>query len=206
MDGWATLDALQTQPETKDIPVVLLSGLPPGECNRPAVVEWLSKPPDDARLSHSLDHALSVPTRGAKILLVEDDWDHVTLFKFIFERHGIDVLHAGTSEAALVLSRQLTPDVVILDLALPDQDGFTVMESLQQQEHLRQVPICIYSIKDLTAAELERIRGTPTQVYVKGSTTPLELERRVLALLGRRLRQHQTQPGSGSDHELLIAS
>jgi CheY-like chemotaxis protein len=100
-----------------------------------------------------------------------------------FERHGIKTSHAGSGAEAIELCRELTPDLFILDLVLPDLDGFGVVDWLRDQNHLRHVPLVLYSAAEPTPQEKERLKLGPTQFMTKSRVPPEEFEQRVLQLL-----------------------
>ena len=184
MSGWETMAALRAEPELAGIPVIILSVLSPDETPAPFdPAGWVSKPLDENTLVDALEQALGLGGRKPRVLIVEDDHDLARVISASFERHGIETYHAATGREAIELGRELTPDLLILDLVLPELDGFAVVEWLRTQEQLRRVPLIVYSAADPTADERERLRLGPTQFVTKSRVPPAEFDRKVVQLL-----------------------
>ncbi|MGI8573001.1 MAG: response regulator [Solirubrobacteraceae bacterium] len=188
MSGWETARALEDHVETQGIPIVILSVLTPGEAEAPdgAVVGWLKKPLDDTELLFALERAVRGRDEAYKVLIVEDDADLSGVLVATFRRHGIETFHAADGEEAIEISQQVLPDLLVLDLGLPEVDGFEVVEWLRRHNALRATPTVIYTARDLDPSDRERLRlGSATEFLTKGRITPLDFEHRVMALLGR---------------------
>jgi CheY-like chemotaxis protein len=184
MSGWETMGALRGDPATASIPVVILSGLTADESPSPYnLAGWVSKPPDEHVLIEALQHALTLAGRKPCVMVIEDDFDLARVITASFDRHGIESHHAASGREAIDLGRKLTPDLLILDLGLPDLDGFAVVAWLRTQERLRNVALIVYSAADPTPQERERLRLGPTQFLTKSCVPPAEFERRVIQLL-----------------------
>lgn len=186
MSGWDTARALSLDPETRDIPVVILSVLAPGDTGPApvAVADWIEKPLDEKTLFGALERALAGQRTIARVLVVEDDLDLASVLIALFERHGLQAVHAGSGAEAVQRSRELRPDLLILDVGLPEGDGFWVADWLRQHEQLRNVPIVVYTARDLDAAERERLDTGHTRFMTKGGVTLEQFERNVLKLVG----------------------
>jgi PAS domain S-box-containing protein len=187
MNGCETLMTLKERPETKSIPVIILSGLqPPAKEGLPSgATDWLHKPFDEGSLFLTLKHALDEHARGTRVLVVEDDPDLAGVLRAMFERHGIETFHAKTGREALQFSQRTLPDLLVLDLGLPDGDGFSVVDWLRLHDQLRQVPLVVYTAKDLDEAERQRLKLGQTQFFTKGRITPEDFEQRVIGWLNR---------------------
>jgi PAS domain S-box-containing protein len=184
MNGWETLANLKSDEETAGIPVIIVSAIGREETDSPFdLAGWVDKPFDERSLVETLEHALSLGGRKPRIMIVEDDPDLARVIKESFERHGIKTFHAQSGTEAIELCRELTPDLLILDLVLPDLDGFGVVDWLRDQNHLRHVPLVVYSAAEPTPQEKERLKLGPTQFMTKSRVPPEEFEQRVLRLL-----------------------
>jgi PAS domain S-box-containing protein len=187
LSGWQTFEVLKAGPITEDIPIVIFSGTPPDVVGDAAgsgtPADWLTKPVDDRSLFETLERAISVDQRVRRVLLVEDDLDLARVLIETFARHGMEVVHAPTAAEAIELSQLTRPDIVVLDLVLPDGDGFSVVESLRLQDRLRSVPLVVYTAHDLDASERERLTLGTTQFLTKGRVSPDDFDRHVTALL-----------------------
>ena len=96
-----------------------------------------------------------------RVLVVDDESDYTELLKFNLESQGFDILTAADGMEALNIARRELPDVVLVDLMLPDLDGFSVCEILRSQPSTSQVPIIVVSALD---GEYVRSRGLQTGV------------------------------------------
>jgi len=127
---------------------------------------------------------LETPLETARVLVAEDDLDLAAVLIALFERHGLLAMHAATGAATVQLSSELNPDLVILDVGLPDGDGFWVADWLRQHERLRSVPIVVYTARDLDTSERRRLDTGHTSFMTKGDVTLEQFEHDVLKLVG----------------------
>ena len=103
----------------------------------------------------------------------------------MFERYGITTYHAQTGKEAINLSQQIMPNLLVLDLVLPEYDGFAVVDWLRQHNRLCHMPLVVYSAKDINNVERERLKLGQTLFLTKGRIHPEEFEQRVIKLLNR---------------------
>jgi DNA-binding response OmpR family regulator len=96
-----------------------------------------------------------------RVLVVDDESDFIQLLTYNLENQGFEILTAGDGVAALNVARRELPDVVLMDLMLPDIDGFSVCEILRSQPSTASVPIIVVSALD---GEYVRSRGIQTGV------------------------------------------
>ncbi|MBD2133147.1 response regulator [Sphaerospermopsis sp. FACHB-1094] len=192
MNGWETMALLKKRPDTQDIPIVICSVYKPNKNNQPSAnfVDWLSKPVEENSLLNSLRKVVSEPSRKVKILIVEDDHDLADLLATLFARHDIETFLAKTGREAIHLSQKVNPDLLILDLILPESDGFTVVDWLKQHNQLFSIPVVVYSAKDLDDSERHRLKLGHTEFLTKGRVTTQEFEQRVMDLLQRITHNH----------------
>ncbi|MBH8577785.1 PAS domain S-box protein [Nostocaceae cyanobacterium CENA369] len=187
MNGWETMALLKERVDTKDIPIIICSVYKPTTTSQPSAdfVDWLSKPVQESYLLQSLKQAIAKPCKRVCILIVEDDNDLAELLITLFERHEFETFLAKTGREAIRKSQQVNPDLIILDLILPESDGFAVVDWLQQHNHLCNIPVVIYSAKDLDESERKRLKLGHTEFLTKGRVTTQEFEQRVMELLQR---------------------
>lgn len=185
MNGWETMAALKQRLDTKDIPIIISSFLSPEKSAFPATgfVDWMVKPLDEASLFRSLKQVVASSHQRVRVLVVEDDSDLAQVLITLFKHHEIEVYHAQTGREAIRLSQQVNPDLLILDLILPDRDGFEVVEWLSQHNCLHSLPLVVYSAKDLDDTEQNRLKLGQTEFLRKGRVTTQEFEQRVMELL-----------------------
>ena len=125
--------------------------------------------------------------RGFEVgLVVEDDGDLAGVLTASFDRHGIQTFHAADGAQAILISQRELPDLLVLDLGLPEVDGFAVVEWLRRHERLHAMPMVVYTARDLDDGDRRRLQlGSTTQFLTKGRITSSDLEQRVMGLLGR---------------------
>jgi signal transduction histidine kinase/CheY-like chemotaxis protein len=180
-DGWETLAALRQRDETSAIPVVITSVLPE-ESDRP-VEGWVEKPIDESSLFCALQVALRGKTGDRCVLLVEDDADLALVLVERLAALGLSTLHAATVEEAVRLAGEREPDLLVLDLGLPDGYGGEVVDALRADTTVRDIPVVVYTARDVPAAERERLGLGETAYLSKGRISLEEFETSVLDLL-----------------------
>jgi signal transduction histidine kinase/CheY-like chemotaxis protein len=181
-EAWAAFGSLRADERTRDVPIVVFGG---SELDAPPVdvTAWLSGPLDVSSLLGALDRVVHGLDDRPRILLVEDDPSLGEVMRALFDRHGVHARQALTGREALEMSRDVPPDLILLDLLLPDLDGFALAEYLHTGPHLKRVPLVIYSALELDDDDRARLGVDPDQCFTKASATPEEVERRVLDLL-----------------------
>ncbi|MFN6535957.1 MAG: response regulator [Nostoc sp. EkiNYC01] len=169
--------------------------------NQPDVdfVNWVNKPFSEKHLLESVRQVLAKSSKRVRVLIVEDDTDLAQLLMTLFERHKIETFLAKTGREAIRLSQEVNPDLMILDLILPESDGFAVVDWLQQHNHLCNTPVLVYSARDLDESEHNRLKLGHTEFLTKGRVTTEEFEQRVMQLL--QGITHNQQEDSGDDNK-----
>ncbi len=181
-DDWALLESLRDATDASCAPIVVLRVIGPDASCAGDVDGCVVDPVDEATLVEALEAALSRRT-PRRVLVVEDDLDLARVLVTTLRTHGIEAEHAATGRDAIRLCEQREPDMVILDLVLPDGDGFDVVDWLRRHDRLRAAPLVIYSAKEVDGRDRYRLQLGPTEFVTKGRVAPDELERRILALL-----------------------
>jgi len=119
----------------------------------------------------------------ATVLFLEHAYTSAT---FESSRHGVKTFHTATGLEAIELSQQVMPDLLVLDIGLPEADGFEVVDWLRRHERLSALPVVVYTAKDLDETDRERLRlGETTEFLAKGRITPKDFEQRVMGLLAQ---------------------
>jgi len=196
INGWQTLQRLKNSPATAAIPVVILSVLSPsdpGSRNIPAsdsgitaaAQGWVQKPFNEHLLLAELSRVLHTGDGPAYVLLVEDDIDLAAVVIAGFEDANIRIDHASSRQSAIDHCRVARPDLLILDLTLPDGDGFSLVDWLRQQPDLRTLPLVVYSGREVSDSEMSKLRLGPTQFLTKAKVQPHEVEELVLNIVQR---------------------
>jgi PAS domain S-box-containing protein len=186
-DGWRTMAVMKDRDDTRDIPVIIVSGSGEG---RPAPADSeeqkrMRKPVDSTSLIRAIEQALSQWGAGANVLVVEDDIDLARILLEFLRAQGLRPAHACDGREAVQLSQKLNPSLIILDLMLPDTDGFAVVDWLRQHDRLRDTPIMVYTARDLDDEQRARLAIAPELLFTKSRMPPEELVERVASMVGR---------------------
>ncbi|MGH7318414.1 MAG: response regulator, partial [Candidatus Rokuibacteriota bacterium] len=180
MDGWAVLSALKADPDLADIPVVMLTIVDDRNLGYAlGAADYLTKPLDRERLVAVLNRY----RRDLPVLVVDDDVALRELLRRILEREGYRVLEAENGRAALQRIREEPPGVILLDLMMPEMDGFEFVTELRKQDAGRAIPIIVITAKDLTHDDHERLNGYVERILQKGAATRDALLREVRELV-----------------------
>ena len=156
----ALIEALDALPATAEIPKLL----------------------DDGDLQNALEESIPALRKG-RVLVVEDDLDLGRLLASRLQHHGLDVELARTGREAREAIERATPALVVLDLVLPGEDGYAVVEWLRRTGRFEGAPLLVYSASDLSAEDRERLQLGRTEFMTKASVSPEEIERRVTEVL-----------------------
>lgn len=127
-----------------------------------------------------LDHG-----RFQRVLIVDDDASTRLLIRRLLLAHGeYAVEEAASGAEALAEARRRQPDLVVLDLMMPEMDGFAVLDHFRQQPQTARVPVIVVTAKDLTPAERKRLEGRISRLLTKGDFQDEDLVREISKVLG----------------------
>ena len=187
MSGWQTLRSLKDNPNTAMIPVVVLSvfDAPDRESLAARPDGWVTKPHLEQNLMRELARVVRKEDERACVLLVEDDEDLARIVMATFEQAGVEIFHASTRVKAIEMCQSIKPGIMILDLSLPDGDGFGVVDWLRQTHDLHRMPLIVYSARDVSEIEREQLLLGPTEFVTKARVQPQEVEALVRTMLRR---------------------
>jgi len=191
LDGWSVLAALRQDPELAEIPVIMITIL--DEHRRGVALGaagYLTKPIDRERLTRMIGR-FRVPARQTRVLMVEDDGTQRERLRGWLEEEQWVVDEAANGRDALALLRDARPDVILLDLMMPEMDGFAVVAALQKEPRWRDIPVVVVTARDLDTADRERLNSGVQSVLVKETFRPVELVERI-----RRLARSKPEAGS----------
>ena len=166
MDGWGVLAMLKSAPELAGIPVVMLSVTDERHLGFSlGASEYLTKPIERAQLSQVL--AKYRRGAGASVLLVEDDPATRTVLRRSLEKDGWTVDEAENGRVGLERVARGTPAVVLLDLMMPEMDGFEFLEGLPAASPNPAPPVIVITAKELTDQDRQRLNGGVSRVLQK---------------------------------------
>jgi signal transduction histidine kinase/CheY-like chemotaxis protein len=185
LDGWSVLAALRQDPDVAEIPVIMVTivdehrrGIALGAAG------YLSKPIDRERL-HQMVARFRVAARPTRLLLVEDDSDQRARARGWLNGQQWSVQEAANGREALERLRGERPDLILLDLMMPEMDGFQVVAALQQEPLWRDIPVIVITARDLDAKDRERLNSGVHSVLVKETFRPADLVARIRQLVAR---------------------
>ena len=184
-DGWDVLSALKADADLRDIPVVIVTMLSDrGIGLSLGAVEVLTKPVERAQLT-ALIHNLV--RREGPVLVVEDDAGAREMIRQTIEKMSLPVAEADNGVQALDwLGAHPLPAVILLDLMMPEMDGFEVLDALAAHPQWREIPVIVITAKQLTAAERERLLGQARKVIEKGGASRLDIVAAINEAVRRR--------------------
>jgi CheY-like chemotaxis protein/signal transduction histidine kinase len=177
MLGWSILSQLKQDPATRHIPVQIVTldedrqhGLARG------AFSFLTKPQntDDLKLAFTRIKEFAEPRRK-RLLIVEDDAAEQLSIKQLLGHDDIDISAVSNGEDALALLYQQSCDCVVLDLKLPDMSGFEVLERIRDDAALADLPVVVFTGRELSPEEDARLYSIARSVVVKGVESPERL-------------------------------
>ena len=181
MNGWEILPRLRSIDPEFRIPVVLLSV--DNRKGMAGVEGAVAKPLDESALLGELARVLCGPGEKARILVVEDDVDLAKTIEMVFTRDSITIELAHTLQDAIDACFTFQPDLLVLDIGLPDGDGFNLVDWLRKHESLARLPLVVYSGREFSQAERRHLTLGPTHFLTKARVQPQQLEALVLTML-----------------------
>jgi signal transduction histidine kinase/DNA-binding response OmpR family regulator/HAMP domain-containing protein len=184
LDGWGVLAALKSDPATAGIPVIM-STIVDDKSRGFALgaTDYITKPIDWGRLSTVL-HGLGA-SRSDPVLVIEDDPSSRELARRTLTRDGWEVLEADNGKTGLAQARKRRPAVILLDLMMPEMDGFQFLEEKRKDAALSEVPVIVVTAADLTEADRRRLNGSVRQIIQKNDQTAADLLAQVRDLMAR---------------------
>ena len=186
MDGWAVLNALKNDHELADIPVIMLTIVDDKNMGYAlGAADYLVKPLSRERLRTVLERYR--PDNGDKrVLLVEDDAPTRDMTQRMLEKEGWFVTIAENGRAGLAQVAKNPPGLILLDLMMPEMDGFQFVLELEKNQEWRTIPILVVTAKDLTLEDRRRLNGHVEKIMQKGAYRREDLLKNVRELVHAR--------------------
>jgi len=194
LDGWSVLAALRQDSELAEIPVIMVTIV--DQQHRAVALGaagYLTKPIDRERLHRMVEH-FRAPAQPTRVLLVEDDAFQRERMRAWLESQRWIVQEAANGREALDRLHQGKPDLILLDLMMPEMDGFQVVATLQKDPGWRDIPVIVITALDLDANAHERLNSGVQSVLLKETFRPADLVERVRRLV-------QTKPAVSNGME-----
>jgi PAS domain S-box-containing protein len=186
LDGWSVLQALKADPVLADIPVLMLTIL--DEKNRGYALgasEFMTKPIDRERMRAILSRYRGA---GQRILIIEDDRDVRQWLCHLVLSEGWQASEAENGRIGLACLAEVRPDLILLDLMMPEMDGFEFLAELRKSADFRNVPVIVVTGAELSQEDHERLNGGVLSVLQKRLFAREELLAELQALIRASLR------------------
>jgi hypothetical protein len=191
MDGWAVLSAMKEDAALAEIPVIMATIVDNQSIGFSlGAADYLIKPIDRDRLVHAVEKCCP---RGAArhVLIVEDDAPTSELMARALRQIDCTVTQAENGRVGLERLNETLPDAILLDLMMPEMDGFEFIAQVRAKCHWRDIPIIVVTAKTLTAEDLARLNGQVQHLVHKGEYSG----KTVLAALDELVPRHAQRAG-----------
>ena len=175
-DGWTVLTDLKSDPETRDYPVVICSIMEQTDKGFSlGASDYLVKPILEDDLTHALDH-LNKNGDIKEVLVIDDDPNDLRLIEKLLNENGrYKPILAEGGRKGWELINQKTPDAIILDIFMPDMDGFMILEKMRENPLIRDIPVLVVSGGGLTNEQHQQLNDFGQRLITKGSLKETEL-------------------------------
>jgi len=168
-DGWQVMDELKSNPRTRPIPVHMMSSLEmKKESLLKGAVDFINKPvalEQMKQIFQKLEHALS--RHPKKVLIVEENKQHAEALSYFLSNYNIQTQVVNSVADSLGALHQQEVDCVILDMGIPDKNAYETLETIKKSEGLENLPIIIFTGKNLSKGEEIRIKQYADSIVVK---------------------------------------
>ena len=169
-DGWAVLSALKNDAEFAAIPVVLATIVENRNLGFSlGAVDFVTKPIEQDQLLAVVSKY--APDKSRNVLVVEDDEATRSIMKTSLTKQGCCVEEAENGRAGLDKLDSFSPDVILLDLMMPEMDGFEFLSALRAREEWAEIPVVVVTAKSLTTVDRSRLFGNIESIIDKNETT-----------------------------------
>jgi PAS domain S-box-containing protein len=190
IDGWEVLARLKADSATRDIPVVVISVVDDPTLGRAlGAIDYFVKPVDGKALLSRLDQytfAAKVKSEPVHVLVVDDEQANLDLLEGLLKPAGFEVRTANGGQKGIEMARSEMPDLILLDLLMPDVSGFDVVEALGTEEKTRSIPIMVLTAKVLTESEKSTLNRQVAAIFQRKSVAGAELTDWLRAIVAKR--------------------
>ncbi len=171
--GWDAIKALRENPQTRDIPVLLYSLDEKQDSGSVLELNYLTKPLNHAEFVKALERQKISKRTGRNrhtVLIVDDEPSTVELHTRMIAAWSptCHILKAGNGKEALEIIHEMHPDLVLLDLMMPEMNGFDVLRGMRNNQHLRDIPVIVLTGQTLTLEDISNLGKGVTSVLKKG--------------------------------------
>lgn len=211
IDGFKVLERLKEKPETLNLPVIILTAkdlsreekenlsrnvallTSKSEINSNRLLKEIKRIIQELE-KNKLKKALSKTDSKVRLLLVEDNQDAIIQVKSVLEKSYYQVEVATGGKEALEYMVNTIPDGIILDLMMPDVDGFDVLEKIRSTDITKNIPVLILTAKDLTKTDLEKLSANNVQQLVQKGDIDIDgLLKKISQMISKDTRQRKEE-------------
>jgi signal transduction histidine kinase/DNA-binding response OmpR family regulator len=184
MEGLEVLKTLKLEEKTSPLPVIIVSMLDNRELALAFGAEdYFIKPVDWPRMLRRLREITTrVSSKRARLLLIDDDVIVHDMLEAELQGEGYEIEKAFSGQEGLERAQSMKPDVIILDLNMPGMSGFEVAEMLKRREETARIPIVVFTGRDLSASERDRLRAGINGLVIKGNAAGTRLIRAIRSI------------------------
>ena len=196
------INKLKHDPELEKIPVIVLTITEDRKLGFSlGASDFLTKPVDHKELRAIVAKRLS-GTQPGNLLVVEDDAATRDVVRHSMKREGWQIYEAANGRLAIELMDEAKPQVIILDLMMPEMDGFEFLSELKRNKKWREIPVIVVTAKTLTADDQIRLKGSVEEILQKGEQPTKELLDQLTKILQDSVisRRNRKTPSDGIDN------
>ena len=185
-NGWDFVSYLKSDERLQQIPIIIISVTHDSEQGVAlGVSDFLVKPVEKKGL-YAILHRLSTDKPKQKALIIDDDESARYIILQLLQETKFTGLEAENGTKGIELAEQEQPDLIFLDLVMPEMDGFTVLEALKSSEKTKHIPVVISTSKVLEQEELQTLKTKAALILTKNSTSTEDSLQRLRSILENR--------------------
>jgi CheY-like chemotaxis protein/signal transduction histidine kinase/HAMP domain-containing protein len=182
MDGWEVLQQLRQIPDTRDIPVIIVSVSADKETGIAlGAVGYVSKPINRNQLIAEINR-IDGPSPYSILITDDNEIDRNEIARTV-EQANMKAIIADSGKKCLNIIKEYLPDVLVLDLMMPEMDGFSVLNTIRSDPITRNLPVIVVTAKDLTAEDKQKLSGNVSSILAKSVTSSTALPEKIKHLL-----------------------
>jgi len=196
LDGWEVLRELKQRETTRDIPVLIVTVVDNEQLGYAlGAADYLVKPIDRRALLTRLERLTTTESASQgrpRVLVIDDTPSAVKMMETTLGQAGFPTLTAMGGADGIALAKRERPDIILLDLIMPDVSGFDVVQALKSDPETRPIPILVLTAKELTDSEKAMLNGRVATIFQKNSVASVELLRWMDELIDQSTRELET--------------
>jgi len=190
IDGWEVLNRLKADEATRNIPVVVVSVIDKPALGRAlGAIDYFVKPVDGKALLSRLSQytfTSKVKDEAVRVLVIDDEHANLDLVETLLKPAGFGVLRASGGREGIDMAKSQLPNLILLDLMMPEVTGFDVVEALRAEEATRSIPIMVLTAKGLTDDDKRALNGQVAAIFHRDSVAGTELTDWLKGIVAKR--------------------